>query len=79
MGGEPSQEAKDWIEQAIAIDQKIRLPYELGMDYTVYAEFFKRSGNIIKAKEGLDNAIDIFKECGADGWVKKFEKELAAL
>ena len=67
------------LAQNIAIDQKIRLPYELGMDHTVYADFFKRSGNIIKAKERLDNAIDIFKECGADGWAKKIKKELAAL
>jgi hypothetical protein len=22
-------------------------------------------------------AIDIFRECGADGWVKKYEEELA--
>jgi hypothetical protein len=23
--------------------------------------------------------IEIFNECGADGWVKKYEKELAVL
>jgi hypothetical protein len=32
-----------------------------------------------KAKEALNKAIEIFKKCGADGWVKKNEKELAAL
>jgi len=26
-----------------------------------------------------DNFIGIFKECGADGWVTKYEKELATL
>ena len=25
------------------------------------------------------NAIDIFRECGADGWVTKYEEELARL
>jgi hypothetical protein len=32
-----------------------------------------------KAKENLCKAIEIFKECGADGWVDKYEKELAQL
>jgi translation elongation factor EF-Ts len=31
------------------------------------------------AKENLNKAIEILKECGADGRVKKCEKELAAL
>jgi len=79
MGGESSQEAKHWIEKAIAYDQENKLLYELGMDHTVYADFSKQTGNIIKAKERLDNARDIFKECGADGWVKKIEIELAEL
>jgi len=29
--------------------------------------------------EKLNKAIDIFKECGADGWVERYEKELASL
>jgi hypothetical protein len=29
------------------------------------------------AKEKLSKAIEIFKECGADGWVKRSEEELA--
>jgi hypothetical protein len=30
-----------------------------------------------KAKENLNKAIEIFKECGAEGWVKKYEEEMA--
>jgi hypothetical protein len=40
---------------------------------------FKRKENQSKAKENLAKAIDIFKECSADGWVEKYEKELAEL
>jgi hypothetical protein len=29
------------------------------------------------AREKLSKAIEIFKECGADGWVKKYGEELA--
>ena len=46
------------------------------MDYVVYYEFFKRKGERSKTKENINKAIEIFKECGADGWVEKFEKDL---
>jgi hypothetical protein len=32
-----------------------------------------------KARENLDKAIKILKEYSADGWVERYEKELAAL
>jgi hypothetical protein len=44
-----------------------------------YANLFKRKGDQSKAKETLGKAIEIFRECGADGWVEKFEKELSEL
>jgi hypothetical protein len=36
-------------------------------------------GDQSKTKENLNKAIEILKECGADGWVEKYEKELASL
>ena len=50
-----------------------------GRDYALYAELFKRKGDQSKAKENLIKAIDILKECGADGWVEKYQKKLATL
>ena len=38
-----------------------------------------RSRRKTKAKENLNKAIEILKECGADGWVEKYEKELSDL
>jgi len=32
-----------------------------------------------KVKENPNKAIEILKECGTDGWVKKYEKELVSL
>lgn len=29
--------------------------------------------------ENSNKAVDILKECGVDGWVKKYEKELTVL
>ena len=32
-----------------------------------------------KSQEHLGKAIEIFQECGADGWAKNYEEELSAL
>jgi len=53
--------------------------WNLAQDYALYAELLERKGDYPKAKKNLNTAIDIFKKCGADGWVKKYEEELAAL
>jgi len=72
-------EAEDWIKNAIETDQKYGMMWSLANDYAVYADLFKRKGDQSKAKENLDKAIETLRECGADGWLKKAEKELAAL
>jgi hypothetical protein len=53
--------------------------FHLGRDYAVYADLFKRKGDEFKAKEQLGKAIEIYKECGADGWVTKAEEQLERL
>jgi tetratricopeptide (TPR) repeat protein len=72
-------EAEHWIQNAIEADQRNRMMANLGKGYALYAELFKRRGDKLKAQENLGKAIEIFKECGADGWVVKAEKELATL
>ena len=69
--------AEDWIGKAIEADNRNGMKCDLGMDYTVYGEFFKRKGQSSNAKEFLKKAIGIFKECGADGWARKTEKSLS--
>jgi hypothetical protein len=36
--------------------------------------WFKRNGDRSMARENLGMAVEILKECGADGWVEKYEK-----
>ena len=72
-------EAEDWIKKAIEADKRNGMMFLLGKDYVLYAELFKRKGDALKVKENLNQAIDLFKECGSDGWVEKTEKELKAL
>jgi class 3 adenylate cyclase/tetratricopeptide (TPR) repeat protein len=71
-------EAEDWVKKAIEADKRNCTMWSLGGDYAFYAELFKRKENQSKARENLAKAIEILKECGADGWVEKYEKELAA-
>ena len=72
-------EADIWIQKAIEADHRNRMMFNLGKDYTLYAELFKRKGDRLKAQENLGKAIEILKECGADGWVTRAQKELAKL
>jgi tetratricopeptide (TPR) repeat protein len=72
-------EAEHWVQNAIEADQRNRMMFNLGKDYALYADLFKRKGDRLKVLENLGKAIEILKECGADGWVEKYEKELAAL
>jgi tetratricopeptide (TPR) repeat protein len=72
-------EAEDWITNAIKTHKSNEMKWHLGRDYALYAEFFRRKDDQSKAKENLNKAIEIFKECGADGWVEKYEKGMAAL
>ena len=74
-----TSEAEDWIKAAIAADDKNRVLFELGRDYLVYAAILKGKGDQPREKENLSKSMEIFKECGADGWVAKYEKELGTL
>jgi len=72
-------DAEGWIKGAIETNHKYGLRWHLARDYALYAELFKRKNDVSQAKEKLNTAIGIFKECGADGWAEKYEKELAEL
>jgi class 3 adenylate cyclase/tetratricopeptide (TPR) repeat protein len=79
LGDQHFAEAQHSIEEAIEADRRNQMMFHVGRDYAVYAELFKRKGDKDKAKEQLGKAIDIYKECGADGWVTRAEEELAKL
>ena len=53
--------------------------WHLGRGYVLYAELFNKKGDRTSAREKLGKAIEILNECGADGWVEKYEKEMTLL
>ncbi len=72
-------EPEHWILKAIEAHKRNGMNWHLARDYALYAELYKRNGDCEDAEENLGKAMDIMKKCGADGWVKKYEKELAEL
>jgi class 3 adenylate cyclase/tetratricopeptide (TPR) repeat protein len=79
LGDEHLSETEDWLKKAIEASKRSGVMWYVGMGYALYADFFKCKGEKSKVKESLGKAIEILKKCGADGWVKKYEKELAEL
>jgi len=79
IGKKHLPEAENWIRRVIEHDSKNGMRWCLAQDFAHYGELCKRKGDLPKAKENLSRAIEIFKECGADGWVKKTEEELARI
>ena len=71
-------EAENWIKRSIETNQKYGAMWNLAQDYALYADLNKRKGDLPQAREKLIKSVEIFKECGADGWVDKYEKELAS-
>jgi tetratricopeptide (TPR) repeat protein len=72
-------EAEEWVRKAIEADTRTGVMLDLGRAHALYAELLKRKGDLPGAKEKLNKAIEIYRECGADGWLKKAQQDLAAI
>ena len=79
LDDEHMTEAETWIRRSIDFDAMHGIPWYLGKDYALYADWFKKKGDIQGAKEQLAMAIDLFRECGADGWVEMTKEKLVKL
>jgi predicted ATPase len=63
-------DAEKWVKGAIEANSRNGTMFNLARDYELYAEWFRRKGDIPKAHEKQNKAIEIYKECGAIGWVE---------
>lgn len=64
-------QAEDWINKAVEADKRNGMMFHLGRDYALCSEVFKRKGYTAKAIENLNRALEIYKDCGADEWLRK--------
>ena len=79
MGEQYLPEAETWIEKAISANTDKGMRFMLGQDLALYSEFYKKQNDLPQAREQMKKAIGIMKECGAEGWMERYEKELAKL
>lgn len=79
LGDTHLPEAGHWIIKAIEANERNGARFHPGLNHALHAEFFKRQGDRTNAQTSLGKAIEILKECGADGWVEKYERELTTL
>jgi len=70
-------EAEILVQAAIAADERNQTQWFLGQDYLVYAKLCRKKGDMPAARIKMSRAIGIFEECGADGWVRILEKQMA--
>ncbi|MFX0203221.1 MAG: hypothetical protein ACFFCW_44525 [Candidatus Hodarchaeota archaeon] len=67
------------LKKAESNFQEMGMNYWLARTYAVYADLHRKEGGQSRAKEQLEKAIGILRDLSADGWVKKYEKELAQI
>ena len=72
-------EAEGWINKAIEADRNNGTLLNLGRTYALYAELYERKGDRNKAMTALNKAIEVFKDCGSDGFLKRAEESLASI
>jgi len=72
---EDFSEAEAWAKKALSLHRENGMRLLLGRDYLLHAELEKRRKNFEAAKEHLNQAMAIFQECGAGGYLQKAKKE----
>jgi len=78
LGGNQVDEAEQWVRKSIEVDARNGMRLSLAMNYGLYGKFFKQQGDKSRAREELGKAIEILKECGADGLVEPHGQEPVA-
>jgi tetratricopeptide (TPR) repeat protein len=80
MSGKDSwAEAESLLNDAIAADERIGTRWSLAQDHAVLSELHQKKNDRASAKHHLSRAIEIMQECGADGWVQRYQKALSAI
>jgi tetratricopeptide (TPR) repeat protein len=72
-------QARSWADKAIELDRQNGTRLLLGRDYLLSARIWNRMGNHAKGREDLVQAVEIFRQCGADGYLTRASQELAVL
>jgi tetratricopeptide (TPR) repeat protein len=72
-------EVEHWIMKAVSLNEKNGAVWQLGRDFAFYARLNLKTDARKKARENMSKAIEIFRNCSANGWVEKYEKDLSEI
>jgi DNA-binding CsgD family transcriptional regulator len=64
------------IDEALTIQERLSMPYELGRTYLVKGQIERRARHRREARESLERAQQIFEAMGAKLWAAKAADEL---
>ncbi|UCF89871.1 MAG: hypothetical protein JSW39_16375, partial [Desulfobacterales bacterium] len=67
------------LRTAESMFREMAMEFWSARTYALYADLHTRSGDNARAEQNLRQAIDIFQEIGAKGWVAKYQKTLGGL
>lgn len=71
--------AEYWTRVAIVADEKLGMKVHLGRDYLLRSRLCKCRGDVAESRQCLNRAREIFRQCAADGDLRKTEQELDKL
>jgi class 3 adenylate cyclase/tetratricopeptide (TPR) repeat protein len=70
------EEAQNAIGKAIEADTCNGTRWSLAMDYMAYADLLEKNQTGAEARDNLGKALEVFEECGADGWAAEVKRRL---
>jgi tetratricopeptide (TPR) repeat protein len=75
QGAEDLSEAGIWVDKALSLNRESGMRLLLGRGLLLQAELAERRGSAGAAQQHLQEAIAIFQECGAGGYLQKAKTE----
>ena len=73
------KQAAPHFEKSMAVFREIKAENDLALAYASYGRFHKRQGNVVKAREYLTKALEIFERLGTLMEPDKVREVLAQL
>jgi tetratricopeptide (TPR) repeat protein len=74
-----TQKAEEHFKKAIELFDEIGVKSHLGQVYLSQGLLYKATKRTDQARQSILEAINLFQECGAEGWIKQANEALDSL
>jgi tetratricopeptide (TPR) repeat protein len=72
-------EAELWFHKALSTGETNGTMFHVARAHALYSELLRKKGDHTSARNHLGKAVEIFKNCGSEGWVNKYENQLVSI